>query len=135
MSGQADGELPVRELDTRDIEPLLRATEGMVVVEFYSAGCPICQMIVPLLEEMAKDMRGRVLFCRVNTDTNPDISEKLGITATPTFIFFCHGRPVGAWVGFVSDAAMRNTIEELNRQKEACLRNSTPLVRTPDSHG
>ncbi|MDD1771252.1 MAG: thioredoxin family protein [Methanomassiliicoccales archaeon] len=126
----------VRELDAESIEPLLRDAKGMVIMEFYSPNCPVCQMISPIIAGMAKEMTGKVVFSRLNTDAYPEISTRLGVLATPTFIFFCGGRPVGAWVGFASEAAMRNTIEDLNRHKEACIRTSTPLPsRILDAYG
>ncbi len=127
MGEEAPPEGLVVELSEGNIEPVLRSAKGMVVMEFYSPNCPVCQMIAPILDGMAKEMKGSVLFSRLNTDAYPGISLKLGVVVTPTFIFFCAGRPVGAWVGFVSETVMRNTIEDLNRHKEACVKNSTPI--------
>lgn len=126
----------VTELDAESIEPLLGTATGMVVVESYSPDCPVCQTIAPIITEMAKEMIEKVVFSRLDTDAFPEISTHLGVLATPTFIFFCGGRPVGAWVRFASEAAMRDTIEDLNRHKEACIRTSTPLPpRAPDAFG
>ncbi|MGD1061418.1 MAG: thioredoxin domain-containing protein [Methanomassiliicoccales archaeon] len=126
----------VTELNAENFEPLLRTAKGMVVMEFYSPNCPVCQMISPIIEAMAKDMQGQVYFSRLNTDDYPEISVRLDVVATPTFIFFCGGRPVGAWVGFVSEIAMRDTIEDLNQHKDICIQTSTPLPsRILDAHG
>lgn len=117
------------ELSATNIESVLRYAKGMVIMEFYSPNCPVCMAISPTLANMAKELKGRVLFSRLNTDAYPEISTKLGVVATPTFIFFCGGRPVGAWVGFVSETVMKDTIEDLNRHKDACLMTSTPIAQ------
>ncbi len=136
MSDDLESGTLVTELNAENMIAVLEEAKGMIVMEFYSPNCPICQTISPVIDGMAKEMQGRVFFSRLNTDAFPEISARLGVVATPTFIFFCGGRPVGAWVGFASEAAMRSTIEDLNRHKEACIRNSTPIPeRTLDAHG
>jgi len=68
----------VTEPDAESIEPLLRTAMGMVIMEFYSPDCPVCQTIAPIIAGMAKEMTGKVVFSRLNTDAYPDTSVRLG---------------------------------------------------------
>jgi len=51
-------------------------------------------MIAPVLEEMAKEYAGRVVFGKLNVDENPRIATEYAIMAIPTLFIFKNGDPV-----------------------------------------
>jgi len=103
---------------------MLLANSGMLVLEFYSPHCSICAQAEPVLEAMAAEKKGEVTFARISTDESVEIAVKLGVVATPTFLFFCGSRAVGAWVGYISEAALRDAIESMSRYRGDCGRNT-----------
>jgi len=105
---------------------MLLANSGMFVLEFYSPHCQTCAQAAPVLEAMAVEKKGEVTFARMNTDENVDTAVKLGVVATPTFVFFCGTRAVGAWIGFISEAALRDTINSMNRYRGECGKSHAP---------
>jgi thioredoxin-like negative regulator of GroEL len=94
---------------------------------FSSASCPHCRSILPSLETFARDFRDRVHFVVMDVDANPWTVERYGIRGTPTFKFFCRGRPVQEIVGAISPSAIRRQIEEFVAQGEECIRRSTEI--------
>jgi thioredoxin 1 len=79
----------------------------LVLVDFYANWCMPCRMLAPILEELAKDYVGKVLFGKINVDENPAIAESFKVLSIPTLIIFKFGVEVDRIVGFVS----KNQIE------------------------
>jgi thioredoxin 1 len=77
---------------------VLGSTEP-VVVDFWAEWCGPCKMIGPSLEEIAKEMKGKVKIAKMNVDENPNVSTKLGIRSIPTLMVFKSGKKVGEKIG------------------------------------
>ena len=70
-----------------------------VVVDFWAEWCGPCKMIGPALEEIGKDMHGKVKIVKLNIDENPEVAGKLGIRSIPTLMLFKHGKLSAQKVG------------------------------------
>lgn len=70
-----------------------------VLVDFWAPWCGPCQMVGPIIEQLAGDYDGRVLVAKVNTDENPAIPGEYGIMGIPTMIVFNGGKEVERMVG------------------------------------
>ncbi len=71
-----------------------------VLVDFYATWCGPCQAMAPALEEIARDLDGKLKVVKVDIDEAEDLTEKFGILSVPTLIIFKKGaetfRKVGA---------------------------------------
>jgi thioredoxin-like negative regulator of GroEL len=126
-STQTDSEHPIREVTDRDFEKEVERSQRLTVVMFYSDACPHCRTILPAIEGFARDFRDRVYFVAVDVAANPWITERYGVRGTPTFKFFCRGRPVQELVGAIQPAAIRRLVEEFEVRGEECIRTSTEI--------
>jgi thioredoxin 1 len=77
---------------------VLKATEP-VVVDFWAEWCGPCKMIGPSLEEIAKELEGKVKIAKMNVDENPLIPTKMGIRSIPTLMIFKDGKLASQKVG------------------------------------
>ncbi|RFB79090.1 thioredoxin TrxA [Methylovirgula sp. 4M-Z18] len=77
---------------------VLKSSEP-VVVDFWAEWCGPCKMIAPALDEIAKEMAGKVKVVKLNVDENPAVSAKLGIRSIPTLMLFKNGQVASQKVG------------------------------------
>ncbi|MEM3619685.1 MAG: thioredoxin [Nitrososphaerota archaeon] len=80
----------------------------LVFVDFWADWCLPCRVIAPVIEELAEEFAGKIVFLKVNVDENPITASRYGITSIPTLMIFKNGRPADVIVG----AYPKKVIEE-----------------------
>lgn len=88
-------------------------THPVVVVDFWSEWCPPCHIIAPIIEEIAKDYAGKVVFGKLDVGENKAIPLKYGITAIPTLLFFKNGKLVDQVLGAVPRQHLEEKIRKI----------------------
>jgi thiol-disulfide isomerase/thioredoxin len=119
-------EIPV-ELTDLNWEQFVEKSERPVAVMFYSPACAFCRQMEPYFREYAMEYRDTVRFARLNIMTNSWTPDRYGIRSTPTFKFFCEGKPVREMVGAVYPALLKKMVEEVLVHGKECARNSTAI--------
>ncbi|MGQ9616582.1 MAG: thioredoxin [Spirochaetota bacterium] len=71
-------------------------------VDFWAPWCGPCRIMGPVLDEIAKEYRGRIKVVRVNSDENLDLSSRYKIQGIPTLILFRDGIEIDRLVGAAS---------------------------------
>ena len=87
--------------------------EGSVLVDFWAEWCGPCKMISPALEEIAKEMDGRVQIAKMNIDDNPVTPQKYGVRGIPTLMLFRDGRVAATKVGAVPKNQLQEWVESV----------------------
>lgn len=91
---------------TRDI------AKGLSLVDFWAPWCGPCQMMGPILEELAKAMEGKVRVMKHNVDTEPQVPNSFQIRSIPTMILFRDGQPIEKIVGVRYVDELKELIEK-----------------------
>jgi thioredoxin 1 len=58
-----------------------------VVIDFYADWCRPCKMVAPIMEELAKEYKGKVRIYKVNTDEEGELSRLFNIRSIPAILY------------------------------------------------
>lgn len=86
-------------------------SKGNVVVDFYGPNCGPCKSVSPVIDTLAQQYAGKVLFVKVNVDKFPDLSRKFSIKGVPTFYIFKDGQKVDSFSGARNKQAFEQKIK------------------------
>ena len=81
-----------------------------LVVDCWAPWCGPCRMITPVIDELAKEMQGKVVFGKLNVDENPMTSAKHQIMSIPTLLVFKNGDLVDRMVGVLPKEALKEKL-------------------------
>ena len=121
------GEPEVTEVSDLSFEKTVEKAKDPVAVMFFSPACAFCHQMEPYFREYAKEFKGSVLFARIDITANPWTAERYAVRSTPTFKFFCSGKPVMEMVGAVYPAILKRTVTEVLVHGKECAKNSTAI--------
>jgi len=72
-------------------------------------------MIAPIIEELAREYAGRVVFAKVDVDRNRRLAMKFGIMSIPTLMLFKDGKPVDMIIGAQPKPMIKQLIDQYLR--------------------
>ena len=109
----ADSDL-IKETTTQNFRADVMETSRSVpvLVDFWAPWCGPCQMIAPLLNEIAKEGDGRFRIAKVNVDDEPALMQRFGIRGIPALLFFSGGELRHQIAGAVSKKTIVDKLAE-----------------------
>jgi len=86
-----------------------------VLVDFWATWCMPCQMMAPILDELASEMAGVVKIAKLNTEDgdNQDLAMEYQIQSIPNMKLFKGGKVIGEFIGLRNKETLRGEIEAL----------------------
>ena len=85
----------------------------VVVVDCWAPWCGPCLMLSPVIEELASDYAGKVVFGKLNVDENPAVAAEYGIMSIPTLLFARNGEVVDRLIGAVPRHVIEAKLKQL----------------------
>jgi thioredoxin 1 len=89
-----------------DFEAEVLNSSDVVLVDFFATWCGPCQALVPVLEELSKEMPAGSKVVKVDVDQAPEASAKYGVMSIPTLKVFKGGEMVEETSGLQSKEAL-----------------------------
>jgi thioredoxin 2 len=82
-----------------------------VLVNFWAPWCAPCRIIEPVVQQLSRELAGRLKVVRVNSDLAPELGERFNVRGVPTLILFEGGRRCDRLTGAPNVAALRSWLE------------------------
>lgn len=86
-STKLDAEKIAKDVTGEELEVMLQEWEQPLVLDAYATWCGPCLLMAPHFEEAAKELEGKVRFVKIDTDKEPEISNRLNIMGLPTLMY------------------------------------------------
>jgi thioredoxin 1 len=117
--------------DSKNWDEVVLKSHIPVLVDFWTGKCPYCERLKPIFQELSKEYLGRVRFVKLNADEVGDIAACYGVMSVPMLKFFCGGREVYSFIGFVLKDELRKELNRMLERYGSCIRESTPIQKDP----
>ncbi len=83
---------------------------SILVVDCWAPWCGPCKMMTPIINDLAKEMQGKIVFGKINVDENPMTSMKYKIMSIPTLLVFKNGNLVDKIIGAFPKEELKNKL-------------------------
>ena len=90
-----------------------------VLVDFWAAWCGPCQVMNPIITNLAQEWSGRVKVGKANVDDNENIATEYNIQAIPTILIFQNGVEVERFTSIVTQTTLEAKLNELTQSLAA----------------
>jgi thioredoxin 1 len=84
-----------------------------VILDVFATWCGPCQQMMPIFDELERELKDKYQFAKLNVDESREISINYGVTSVPTFIFIKNGQVKGKETGYMGKEDLKNKISEL----------------------
>ncbi|MBA8757339.1 MULTISPECIES: thioredoxin [Wolbachia] len=77
--------------------------KGFVLIDFWAEWCGPCKSLMPRIEQLAKDRKGKIKICKFDIDGETEVPSKYGVQSIPTLIIFQDGKEIARKIGATND--------------------------------
>ena len=74
-------------------------SQGKAIIDFWAPWCGPCQMLTPIIEELAEEMKGKIKVGKVNVDEQNELAAQFGVMSIPTIVAFEDGKVIKKSIG------------------------------------
>jgi thioredoxin 1 len=101
-------------LDESNIDQTITESPVPILIDFFASWCGPCQMLAPVLDEIAMEQGENLKVAKVDVDTSPRLIVRFGIVNIPTLLFFKDGELKDQLFGGTTKAELISRLKGLN---------------------
>ena len=90
----------------------IEQADGLVLVDFWATWCGPCQIVAPILEQLAGEYAGKAKVAKVDVDANQRTAMRFNVRSIPSILFFKNGQHVDTVIGAVPKATLEGKIKQ-----------------------
>lgn len=100
----------VIELTNQNFKEIVLDSDKDVLVTFSAKWCPPCKMLSPIISDLAEELDGEVVVCKVDIDEQRDIGDEYNVSNIPTVVVFKEGKEQIRNTGFALKDKLKQMI-------------------------
>jgi thioredoxin 1 len=101
----------IKNLSTQDFASTISGATTPVLVDFWAAWCGPCKAIAPILDELSKELTGKLTIAKVDVDQNGELAAQFQVQAIPTLLLFKNGQLATRIVGMVNKPSLKSKLD------------------------
>jgi thioredoxin 1 len=90
----------------------IEQSSGLVLVDFWATWCGPCQVVSPVLDQLAGEYAGKARVAKLDVDSNQRTAMRFNVRSIPSILFFKNGRHVDTVVGAVPKPILEGKIKQ-----------------------
>jgi thioredoxin len=94
------------------LDEFVKSHDKPILADFWADWCGPCKMMAPVLEQLAKDWKGRITVIKINTEEKQQLAQRFNISGIPTLILFKNGGEIHRITGAMPLAQLKASLNE-----------------------
>jgi len=90
----------------------IEQANGLVLVDFWASWCGPCQVVAPILDQLATEYQGKAKVAKVDVDANQRTAVRFNVRSIPSILFFKNGQHVDTVIGAVPKTTLEGKIRQ-----------------------
>jgi thioredoxin len=94
------------------LDEFLRMHDKPILADFWAEWCGPCKIMAPVLQQLAREWKGRVTVIKIDTEAKQNLAQRFNITGIPTLVLFRNGEEIHRVTGAVPLAQLKAVLSE-----------------------